>query len=65
MGAGGDLNDIKSRDKKNGGKIRQETSFQSFRTFINEMEMTDIVYRGETSHGLPIEMGRLYSGNVR
>lgn len=47
MGAGGDLN-IKSRDEKKNGNMRQETSFHSIRTFIAEMEMANIVYREET-----------------
>lgn len=56
---GGDLNDIKNREEKKGGKMRQETSFQNIRNFLADMEIGDIVYRGETFTGLTIDKGKV------
>lgn len=44
---GGDLNEIKNREEKNGGNERHENSFQNFRNFLVDMEIGDIAYRGE------------------
>lgn len=38
---GGDFNDIKSEDEKRGGRERQESSFQAFRTFLDKLEIGD------------------------
>lgn len=43
---GGDFNDIKAQDEKEGGRKRPESSFVDFRRFIAEMEMCDIKFRG-------------------
>lgn len=48
MGTRGDLNDIKNSEEKKGGKKRQKSIFLGFTDFLADMEMRDIVYKGET-----------------
>lgn len=43
---GEDFNDVISHDDKQGGRMRGESSFSPFRTFIREMEMGEIIFRG-------------------
>lgn len=43
---GGDFNDIKNKEEKQGGNERLESSFQDFRDFIDVMEMGDIRFKG-------------------
>lgn len=42
---GGDLNNIKSQEEKEGGRVRSESKFTDFRDFIADMEMGDIKFR--------------------
>lgn len=44
---GGDLNDIKSKEEKKEGKQRNDLSFLPFRNFLAEIEMKDIMFRGD------------------
>lgn len=44
----GDFNERNNNEEKKGGRTRQESSFTGFRTFISEMGMEDISYRGRT-----------------
>lgn len=48
---GGDFNEIKNNEGKREGKRRQESNFSDFWNFILDMEMGDIRFRGELSHG--------------
>lgn len=48
MDHGRDFNDIKGHDEKKGGRRRVENSFDDFRSFISEMEMGDIKFKGDT-----------------
>lgn len=43
---GGDFNGIISQEDKHRGKRRRESSFIHFRSFIREMEMEDVNFRG-------------------
>lgn len=45
---GGEFNDIRSKEEKQGGKERHESSFLPFRSFIAEMDMGEIKYTGNT-----------------
>lgn len=45
---GGDFNDILNNDGKNGGRRRQENNFYDFKSFMSDMEMEDIKYKGDT-----------------
>lgn len=41
----GDFNDIRNNEEKNGGTLRQESSFRDFRDFIAEMGMEGIKFK--------------------
>lgn len=43
---GGDFNDIMCHEDKAGGRRRLDSSFTHFRTFIREMGMKDVTFRG-------------------
>lgn len=43
---GGYFNEIICQEDKYGGKRRPDSSFVPFRTFIREMEMEDVTFRG-------------------
>lgn len=45
---GGDFNNIKGYEEKEGGRKRAESSFMDFRRFISEMEMGDFKFQGNT-----------------
>lgn len=45
---GGEFNDILNNDGKNGGRRRQENNFYDFKSFMSDMEMEDIKYKGDT-----------------
>lgn len=47
MGIRGDLNDIKNNEEKKGGKKWNENNFMTFRNFLADIEIGDIVFRGE------------------
>lgn len=42
------MNEIRSVDEKQGGRLRSETSFQNFRTFVDEMEMVELKFNGRS-----------------
>lgn len=44
---GGNLNDIKSQEKNERGRVRSESNFIDFRDFIANMEMGDIKFKGD------------------
>lgn len=44
----GDFNEIKCKEEKRGGIIRNENSFLMFRNFIATMEMGDLGFTGES-----------------
>lgn len=44
---GGDFNDIREHEEKEGGNRRLESSFWSFRSFIADLEMGEVKFRGE------------------
>lgn len=56
---GGDLNDNKNRKEKKGRKIRQETSFQSFSTFLVTWKWGILYIEGKHSLGQTIEKGKV------
>lgn len=41
-----DYNDFVSLDDKQGGCMRPDSSFASFRSFVMDMEMGDILFQG-------------------
>lgn len=41
-----DYNDFVSQDDKQSGYIRPDSSFASFRSFVRDMEMGDILFQG-------------------
>lgn len=43
---GGDLNDIRRTEEKQGGRVRSEDSFRQFRDFIATMDMGEIPSKG-------------------
>lgn len=47
LGFGDDLNDIKNKEEKKGGRQQNELSFLPFKNFLVNMEMKDIVYSGK------------------
>lgn len=43
---GGDLNDIRKAEEKQGGRLRTEASFLQFQNFIDDMGMDEINFKG-------------------
>lgn len=48
----GDCNDFVSQDDKQGGRMRPESSFAFFRSFVRDMEVGDILFKGRRWRGL-------------
>lgn len=45
---GGDFNDIWNNVEKQGGRLRQESSFRDFRNFISTMGMGEVKFTSES-----------------